>query len=72
MNNFFFFAKKQKKKEKKILQRDSNPGTSFYTVGLRVFSAIAPRELMLKSAAKLINFDTYAHEILPVDAVWSR
>ena len=40
---FFFFAKKQKKKEKKILQRDSNPGTSFYTVGLRVFSAIAPR-----------------------------
>ena len=29
---FFFFAKKQKKKEKKILQRDSNPGTSFYTV----------------------------------------
>ena len=39
----FFFAKKQKKKEKKILQRDSNPGTSFYTVGLRVFSAIAPR-----------------------------
>ena len=27
---------------------------------------------MLKSAAKLINFDTYAHEILPVDAVWSR
>ena len=40
---FFFFAKKQKKKKKKILQRDSNPGTSFYTVGLRVFSAIAPR-----------------------------
>ena len=45
--NIYFTKKKKNQKDKKkrkknFLQRESNPGT-LDTVGLRVFSAIAPR-----------------------------
>ena len=50
MNTYFTKKKKKKKnqkdkkkkRKKNFLQRESNPGT-LDTVGLRVFSAIAPR-----------------------------
>ena len=46
-NEHIFYEKKKNQKDKKkrkknFLQRESNPGT-LDTVGLRVFSAIAPR-----------------------------
>ena len=34
--------------------------------------SIAPRQLILVTLVKLIILNTFAHEILPVDAVWSR
>ena len=57
-------------RKKKSLQRwESNPRP--LTCKVNVLS-IAPRQLMFITLVKLIIFNTFAHEILPVDAVWSR
>ena len=57
-------------RKKKSLQRwESNPGP--LTCKVNVLS-IAPRQLIFVTLVKLIIFNTFAHEILPVDAVWSR
>ena len=60
-------------RKKKSLQRwESNPGP--LTCKVNVLS-IAPRQLIFITTitfVKLIIFNTFAHEILPVDAVWSR
>ena len=50
----------QKKKEKKYQRLESNPTTDVLS------QRIAPRRLILKM------FNTFAYEILPVNAVWSR
>ena len=57
-------------RKKKSLQRwESNPGPLTYKVNVL---SIAPRQLIFITLVKLIIFNTFAHEILPVDAVWSR
>ena len=39
---------------------------------LRSTCYLLPRQLIFVTLVKLIIFNTFAHEILPVDAVWSR
>ena len=56
--------------KKKSLQRwESNPGPPTCKVNV---SSIAPRQPILITLVKLLIFNTFSHEILPVDAVWSR
>ena len=57
------------RKKKSLQQWESNPGP--LTCKVNVLS-IAPRQLIFITLVKLIIFTTFAHEILPVDAVWSR
>jgi len=66
-----FTRKRQKKdkmtkKKKGKEERESNPEppTSKVTP-----LSIAPRQLILKNSVKLIIFNTFGHEILPIDAV---
>ena len=62
----FFFTKKQKKREKKLQQQESNPGSPTWKVNAL---SILLRQPILKIAVKLIIFNTFAHEILPVDVL---
>ena len=56
------------KQEKRLLRREANLGPSMSKVNAL---SIAPRQLMLIGSVKVIMFNIFAHEILPVDAVWS-
>ena len=58
--------KNQKKGKRSFQWRESDPEppTSKVTP-----LSIAPRQLILRKAVKLIIFNTFGHEILPVDAV---
>ena len=58
--------KNQKKGKRSFQWRESapEPPTSKVTP-----LSIAPRQLILKKSVKLIIFNTFGHEILPVDAV---
>ena len=59
--------KRTKKKKKTHFQlRELNPRPPTWKVNVL---SIVPRQLVLKIAVKLIVFNTFAHEILPVDAV---
>ena len=68
------FTRKQQKKRQQNQKKgkrsfqwresDPEPPTSKVTP-----LSIAPRQLILKKAVKLIIFNTFGHEILPVDAV---
>ena len=59
-----------KKRNYNFLRRETNPGPPPCAVNTL---SIAPRQLILKILVKLIIFNnTFAHEILPVDAVYSR
>ena len=55
-----------KKREKSLLPQESKPGPP--TCEVNVLS-IAPQQLMLNKAAKLIIFKIFAHKILPEDTV---
>ena len=60
-------AKGQKKERKERIQRrESNPGPPTCRVDAL---SIAQRQLTLMTFVKLIIFKSFAHEILPVDAV---
>ena len=62
--------KRTKKRNYNFLRRETNPGPPPCAVNTL---SIAPRQLILKILVKLIIFNnTFAHEILPVDAVYSR
>ena len=66
--------KKNKKKQKKmrnksVQRRESNSEPPTWIVDAL---SIAPRQLPSMKVVKLIIFNTFAHEMLPVDAVWSR
>ena len=50
----------------KRTKKKSNPGPLTWKVHAL---SIAPRQLILKYSVKLITFNTFAHEILSVDAV---
>ena len=56
----------KKKKTKSFQRRESNPGPP--TWKFNVLSRAAQRPI-LESFVKLIIFNTFAYEILPVDAV---
>ena len=59
--------KRTKKKKKKHFQkRELNPRPPAWKVNML---SIVPRQLVLKIPVKLIIFNTFAHEILLVDAV---
>ena len=59
--------KDQKKEKKKhFQQRELNPRPPAWKVNML---SIVPRQLVLKIPVKLIIFNTFAHEILLVDAV---
>ena len=60
---------KKKTEEKGLQRRESNPEPPSCREDA---SSIAPRRQTLITYDKLIIFKTFAHEILPVDAVWSR
>ena len=62
--------KDQEKKKKKFPTAEAKP-RPLPTLWVNALS-IALRELILRSCVKLIIFDTFAHETLPVDAGWSR
>ena len=67
----FFFMKKTKKKgpkkgKKNLQQQESNPGSPTWKVNAL---SILLRQPILKIPVKLIIFNTFAHEILPVDAL---
>ena len=71
--NFAFFEqiKKRTMNHKihtltKRTKKKSNPGPLTWKVHAL---SIAPRQLILKYSVKLITFNTFAHEILSVDAV---
>ena len=63
-------TKKRQKNQKKMKrsfqwrESDPEPPTSKVTP-----LSIAPRQLILKKSVKLIIFNTFGHEILPVDAL---
>ena len=56
------------KDEKSFSWRESNLGPSTCKVNAL---SIGPQQLMLNKVVKLIIFNTFAHEILAVDTVWS-
>ena len=56
----------KKKKKKHFQQRELNPRPPAWKVNML---SIVPRHLVLKISVKLIIFNTFAHEILLVDAV---
>ena len=58
--------KDQKKEKKHFQQRELNPRPPAWKVNML---SIVPRHLVLKIFVKLIIFNTFAHEILLVDAV---
>ena len=59
--------KDQKKEKKKHFQQhELNPRPPAWKVNML---SIVPRQLVLKIPVKLIIFNTFAHEILLVDAV---
>ena len=58
--------KDQKKEKKHCQQRELNPRPPAWKVNML---SIVPRQLVLKIPVKLIIFNTFAHEILLVDAV---
>ena len=58
----------KKKRHKSFQRRESNSGPPTCRVDAL---SIAPRQLISPNRVKLIIFKTFAHEILPVDAVWS-
>ena len=62
---------KHKTKQKDQKQRQKKFPTARVEPRMSAFS-VAPRQLVLLTSLKLIIFNTLAHEILPVDAVWSR
>ena len=55
-----------RKKKRSLQRRGSNPGPLTCKVNVLF---IAPRQLILITLVKLIIFNTFAHEILPVDPV---
>ena len=59
------FTKKQKNKRTKKKKKEESP-----TWRVNVLS-VAPRLLIVKALVKLI-LNSFAHENLPVDAVWRR
>ena len=62
--------RRTKKRKNNFLRRETNPGPTPCAANAL---SIAPRQLILKIHVKLIIFNnTFAHEILPVDAVYSR
>ena len=62
--------KDQKQTEKKKIPMARDETRTSEVEGQRPLS-IAPGQLTLKTRVKLIIHTTFAHEILPVDAVWS-
>ena len=70
-NENLFYEKKNKTKQKdkkSVPRRESNPGLPTYK---RDAVSVAPRQLILNIRAydKLIIFNAFADEILPVDTV---
>ena len=61
----------KKTKKKSVPRRESNPGLPTYK---RDAVSVAPRQLILNIRAydKLIIFNAFADEILPVDTVWNQ
>ena len=68
---FYDKAKQKKTKQKDQKQRHKKFPTARVEPRTSALS-VAPRQLILLTSLKLIIFNTLAHEILPVDAVWSR
>ena len=58
--------KDQNKGKRSFQRRESNPEPPTYKV---TPLSIAPRQMISKMSVKLIIFNTFGHEILPVDAV---
>ena len=58
--------KDQNKGKRSFLRRESNTEPPTYKV---TPLSIAPRQMISKMSVKLIIFNTFGHEILPVDAV---
>ena len=57
------------KKKRSLQRRESNPGPLMCKV--KVLS-IVPWQVIVISLIKFIIFNTFAREVLPVNAVWSR
>ena len=69
--NMFYEKTKKKQKAKKrksFQQQESKHGPPTCKVNAL---SIAPQQLILKTPIKLSSFNTFAHEILLLDAVWS-
>ena len=60
--------KDQKKKKKSFKWQELDPRPLTWKVN---WLPIAPWQLIIQTAVKLIIFNTFAHEILLVDTVWS-
>ena len=58
--------KDQNKGKRSFQRRESNPEPPTRKV---IPLSIAPRQMIFKISVKLIIFNTFGHEILPVDAV---
>ena len=56
----------RKKKTRSLQRRESNPGPSTCNVSVLF---IAPQQLILVTLVKFIIFNTFAHEVLLVNAV---
>jgi len=66
--NDIYFENKTKEKDQ-FQGRESNPGP--LTCKVNTLSNV-PWQLTLSIFIKIIMLNTFAYEILPVDAVWSR